>query len=121
MNTEVISNGAMNYENAHQRFKISKLEMKVEDDHLYVEISSPLLSGTNHSIRVLEDRLRLRITHLKDVRKTILLPLECDLFLPKQGYTTIIKEKVKRGLITLKLTKAASELSDKSFSHQYIA
>lgn len=121
MNTQAISNRAMNYENAQRRFKISKLEMKVEDDYLNVKISSRFLSGTNHSVKVLKNKLRLKITNLPEAGNPIPLPLECDIFLPKQGYKSIKEEKAKKGFIKLRLAKTASESLDSFLSNQHIA
>ena len=121
MNTQAISNRAMNYENAQERFKISKLEMKVEDDHLNIQIYSPLLSANNHTIVVLKNKLRLKITNLPEAGKPITMPLECDLFLPKHGYNSIIEEKAIKGLITIKLAKKKFRNSVKFLSKQNIA
>lgn len=109
MNTKAISNGAMNYENAPRRLKISELEMKVEDDYLYVKISSPFLSGNNHAVSVQKNRLSLKITDVPKAGNPIPMPLQCDLFLPKDGYKSIKKEEAAKGSITMQLSKKSSK------------
>ncbi len=121
MNAQAISNRAMNYENAQRRFKIAKMEMKVEDDHLYVQILSPLLSGNNHSLSIQENRLRLKITDIPEAGNPIPLPLECDLFLPDYGYKFVKEEKATEGTITMRLTKKFSEKSERFLFDQSIA
>lgn len=105
METHVISNGAMNYDNALQSFKISKLVMSVKDDFIHAEIHSPLLTATNYKLKVLKNKLRLQIKVAPTHGNAIPIPLSCDLFLPKQGYNTIVGESFKDGHIQLKIAK----------------
>lgn len=119
MKTHDISNGAMNYDNALHSFKISKLVMSVKDNWLHAEIHSPLLTATNYKLKVRKNKLRLQIKVAATRGNAIPIPLSCDLFLPKQGYNTIVNESFKNGHIQLKL--AAKSKEEKPLYNQNIA
>ncbi len=103
MQTQAIDNRAMNYNNAHQRFRVEKFEMNVQKDHIQVIIASPLLQANNYNVEVRENILRLKLIDHSDNSKSFSLPLTCELYLPKVGYNAIGKQTFNKGILALKL------------------
>jgi len=107
--TAIVNSNTITHQRAED-LRLRHFEMKVEEEKLFIKLSSPSLNPFNHWCVLKDDTLKIKARPKKTEYKSIETSLEIPVYIPKNGYTKISKRSFDNQTLYLELEKDTSSV-----------